>query len=158
MIIDEEKEHALAKIVKGKPSATIVTSDHNVMITKFNVKWNKKAKIEHEEMVNFKDKNCQKKFKDETTNTNKLSAAFNTGDDLNKQTKKFLKCLKRCVHKCFRKVKIRKENLLNMKNSICSGQTLEIKRTRPARKNPKLLKINWLISTLKLYTKTLKKK
>ena len=98
-----EKEHALAKIVKGKSSAKIVTSDHNVMITKFNVKWDKKAKIEHEEMFNFKDKNSQKKFKDETTNTNKFSAYKN------KQTKKFLKCLKRCVHKCFRKVKIRKE-------------------------------------------------
>ena len=60
-------------------------------------------------MFNSKNHDCQLKLKKETTETNKLSKIFDSEDNINKQTKKFLKGLKRVVHKCFKKVKIRKE-------------------------------------------------
>ena len=48
-------------------------------------------------------------FKEETTITTKLSEIFDNGDTLKNQTKKFLKMLKRCLHKCFKKIKIKKD-------------------------------------------------
>ena len=48
------------------------------------------------------------KFKEETSNTTKLSDIFDTEYALEKQTKKFLKMLKKCMHKCFTKIKIKK--------------------------------------------------
>ena len=109
LIIDEQKEYALSKIVKGKHSTQVHHSDHNVMISKFSVNWNNEEP-EKEEVFNLKNKQCQQKFKDETTNTFKLSNIFDKDDDLEGQAKKFLKLLKRCLHKCFKKVKIRNEN------------------------------------------------
>ena len=58
-------------------------------------------------MFNLKNKQCQQIFKKETTNTKKLYKVFDTEEDLNTQTKKFLKLLKGCVHKSFKRVKIR---------------------------------------------------
>ena len=68
MIIDEKKELAMAKIVKEKSSTVVKHSDHNVIITKFRLKLSK-IHQEDEEVFNLKDRECQKKFKEETTNT-----------------------------------------------------------------------------------------
>ena len=104
--IDEDKEYALHKIVKDKASTKVKHSDHNVMLTKFKLKLTKEYPKE-EEVFNLKDKECQRRFKEETSNTTKLSNIFDTDDDLDKQTKKFLKMVKRCMHKCFKKIKIK---------------------------------------------------
>ena len=40
VIIDKCKEYALSKIVRGKPLARVVQSDHNVMISRFKLTWN----------------------------------------------------------------------------------------------------------------------
>ena len=93
LIIDEEKEHALSKIVRGKPTTKVIQSDHNVMLTRFKLKWcpiNKPPIT----VFNLKNKQCQQAFKRETSNTNKLSKVFDNSDDLNNQTKTFLKLLR----------------------------------------------------------------
>ena len=121
LIIDEEKEHALSKIVRGKPTAKVIQSDHNVMLTRFKLKWcpiNKPPIT----VFNLKNKQCQQAFKRETSNTNKLSKVFDNSDDLNNRTKKFLKLLKASVYKSFKKVKIKKIRLQSMKNCILNGQ------------------------------------
>ena len=108
LIIDEEKDHALTKIVRGNATTKVIKSDHNVMITKFRLK----CHIENKPpttVFNLNNKTCQQIFKRETTNTNKLSKIFHTNNDINQQTKKFLKVLKSIVHKSFKKVKIRKD-------------------------------------------------
>ena len=107
LIIDEDKEYALSKIVKDKSKTIVKHSDHNVMVTKFKLKLTKED-IKEEEVFNLKNKACQMKFKEETSKTTKLSNIFDTEDALEKQTKKFLKMLKKCMHKCFTKIKIKK--------------------------------------------------
>ena len=97
LIIDEDKDHALCKIIRGKATTKVVKSDHNVMITKFKLKWCPEDKYPTT-VFNLKNKACQQIFKRETTNTNKLSKVFETNDDINLQTKKFLKLLKGIVH------------------------------------------------------------
>merc|ERR1712083_578266 len=43
----------------------------------------------------------------ETSKSTKLSEVFETDDDIEKQTKKFLKRLGKCIHKCFKKIRIK---------------------------------------------------
>jgi hypothetical protein len=105
LLIDEQKEYALSKIVKRKNSVQVLHSDHHVMIASFGLSWNNEVP-QKEDLFNFKDKDSLKKFKYETTNTSKLSEVFDSDSDLEVQTKKFLKLLKRSIHKCFKKVKI----------------------------------------------------
>ena len=50
-------------------------------------------------MFNFINRACQDKFR-ETTKTTKLAEVFDTGDDLNKQTKRFLKGTEEAVDMC----------------------------------------------------------
>ena len=85
---------------KRKDNTHITQSDHNVMITKFSMSWNK-DETKAEEVFNLKDEEDQKRFKYETYNTIKLLEVFDNDDDLEKQTKKFLKHLQRCIHMCF---------------------------------------------------------
>ena len=70
LIVDEQKDYALTKISKRKDNTEIHQSDHNVMITKFSMNW-AKDETEKEEVLNLKDKESQKRFKEETSNTKK---------------------------------------------------------------------------------------
>ena len=66
--IDEERKHVLTSITRTKNGPKIYESDHNSILTKFNLKWkeNDKQKIE---VFNFNDKEGQKKFNKMTNKT-----------------------------------------------------------------------------------------
>ena len=102
--IDETSEHALIKVSKNK---AVTKSDHNVLITKLNIKVEKQEESDVIEVFNLNNKDAQKVFKMETSKSTKLSEVFDTDDDIEKQTKKFLKRLRKCIHKCFKKIKIK---------------------------------------------------
>ena len=107
LVIDEEKEHALIKITKKNNVVHKVNSDHNVLISYFNLKVEKEKEV-RKEVFNFKSKTSQEKFYFETTNTTKFTDVFDTHDDVNTQTKKFLKQLNHSAHKYFKKVRVGK--------------------------------------------------
>ena len=109
--IDEEREHVLTRTTKTKKGKVTKESDHNVIETKFNMKWNKSTKTEKNDLFNLKNKECQKVFKDETTKTNDLSKIFEDEKDLDVATNKFLKKLNKILHKCFRKIGSKKEKV-----------------------------------------------
>ena len=50
VLIDEDGQHALTKIAKTKLGAISKQSDHNSIVTKFNISWNKKVKAERVEI------------------------------------------------------------------------------------------------------------
>ena len=106
MEIDEKKEHALVKITHQKGNVRKITSDHNVLLSKFKLKSMKKKPKAKIEVFNFKNKTNQEKFRQETGSTKKLSEVFDTNQDINEQTNVFLKRLDRIVHKCFKKIRI----------------------------------------------------
>ena len=62
MLIDEEGKHALTKIGKSKGQTKIRQSDHNTIVSKFNISWNKKRKSERVEIYNLKNKEGQNRF------------------------------------------------------------------------------------------------
>ena len=104
LVIDEERKHALTKLVRNKQK---VESDHNPLITTFTINWDKNVKQPNEEMFNLKNKENQKKFKKETSNNRNLSSVFDDENgDINEQVNKFLKRLNKTLHKCFTKIKV----------------------------------------------------
>ena len=60
-------------------------------------------------MFNLKNIECQKAFKELTSSSNFLSSSFESDLDLNSATKLFLKRLDSCLHKTFRKIKIKEK-------------------------------------------------
>ena len=109
IIIDEEREHVLTKIVKTKNGVKKTESDHNTIFTKLKFAWNKKIKEPRVEMFNLKNEVCQQQFKEATTGANNhkyLSSVFEEEGDINDITEKFIKRLNKTINKCFRKVRI----------------------------------------------------
>ena len=91
-----------------KKGAKTVTSDHNTIITKLDMKWEKKEKREKVEIFNFKSKSGQQKFKDMTSRKGVLSDIFKNEEmDLASMTKKFMKKIIRILHQCFDKVRVK---------------------------------------------------
>ena len=104
LIIDEDRNHALTKLVKNRMK---VESVHNPLITSFKWSWNKSNSKQDIVMFNLKNKDCQRKFREATTNNTYLSSVFEDDKgDINKQTDIFMKRLNRVLHKCFKRVRI----------------------------------------------------
>ena len=78
------------------------------------------------EIFNLKNKECQKKFKEETTAANNkkyLSSVFDELEDINILSEKFLKRLQKTIHKSFRKVlEEQKEKTLKKMSFIKNGK------------------------------------
>ena len=111
LIVDEERKHVLTKITKTKNGVITKESDHNVLISKFNFKWNRRIKQKRIELYNLKNKECQKKFT-EVTNSRSchLSQIFDDEkEDLNTSTKKFIKRLDEIIKICFKKIRIKEK-------------------------------------------------
>ena len=112
IVIDEERTHVLTRLTKTKRGITKVESDHNSIISKFKLSLDMKADKSRTEVFNLKNKEGQDKFKDATAalnNNNYLLSVFDTSEDINTQTKVFLKKLENIIHKCFRKIRIKEK-------------------------------------------------
>ena len=86
IIIDEKRENVLTRISKTKGGSETKESDHNVIKTSFKLPWNKSEAVRQEAVFNLKNKECQKLFKEETSNNNKLSKVFDEEEDIDKAT------------------------------------------------------------------------
>ena len=106
LLIDEERKHVLTKIRKTKKGTVVKESDHNVLITEFNTSFISNKKNTKLELYNIKNSDCQEKFKAYTSNTNMLSSVFDSEEDLNILTKRFIKKLDGCIKHSFRKVRV----------------------------------------------------
>ena len=137
MNIDEERLNVLTSVSKTNKGIVKHESDHNSIITKFNINWTKKERPCRQEIFNFKDMVGQRKFKEMTSNSTKLSSIFDTQDSIEVQSKKFLKQLSKMLHQCFKKIRVKdtinveinklfdKQKCLKMKTDIKSKQLLQ---------------------------------
>ena len=105
--IDEERNRVLTKISKTKQGTKRVESDHNSIITRFDLSVTEKQKVRKIEIFNFNDQNGLKKFKEMTSKTSALSSIFESKRSVEKQAKDFLKRLNGILHQCFKKVKFK---------------------------------------------------
>ena len=105
--VDEERKHVFSKPTSNKDSLLKVESDHNVLITKFKLKWHTHKKHDKNEMYNMKNTKGQAMFKHETSNTQYLASSFDDEDeDLEVSTTKFIKRLNNLIKKCLKKLRI----------------------------------------------------
>ena len=81
-------------------------SDHNSIVIKFDIEWKKLVKPVKVEVFNFNTKEGQKPFHERTSNNTKLYDIFDSDEDINKQTKQFIKKLNGIMHQLFKKIKI----------------------------------------------------
>ena len=93
VIIDDKREHVLSRITKTKNGTEYKESDHNLIETKLNLRWNKNVPNANDKVFNLKNVKCQKLFKEETSKNNDLSKIFVEEKDLDIATEKFLKKL-----------------------------------------------------------------
>ena len=102
---DEEKINCLTSIVKSKAGVKITKSDHNTIITKLNISWDKNVKKDKVEMFNLKNIEGQIKFKHITSKHGTFTNIFSDEPkNIDSVTKKFLKNLDRCLQQSFKKI------------------------------------------------------
>ena len=106
VLVYEEQKHVLTRITKTKSGITVKHSDHNVIITELSIPWNNSIRKEKTEILNFKNKNCQQKFYEETSKNDYLSSSFEGEEDLDTKSIKFMKRLDRVCRKVFRVIKV----------------------------------------------------
>ena len=138
--IDENRKYVLTKVVNNKKGTRIQESDHNPIITEFKLQQKETKEDQKLELYNLRNKECQKKFKEYTTNTKMLSTVFDAEEDIDVLTKRFLKKLDGCIAINFKKIRVNKRKTdkgvvlfsrlqeLNNKEDIESKST---KETRP---------------------------
>ena len=106
MEIDEARKYVLTKVTKTKKGFKVQDSDHNTILTEFNLKLNVNEDYDRIEQYNLKNLECQEKFKAYTSNTNMLSSIFDSKDDIDILTRRFQKKLDGCIAKNFRKIRV----------------------------------------------------
>ena len=106
MLIDEEGKHALTKIVKSKGATKSKQSDHNTIVSKFNICWNKKKKSERLEIYNLKNREGQKKFKELTTEDEELTMIFENVKNIDEATEIFINKVNNHIKSSFNKIRI----------------------------------------------------
>ena len=126
--IDDQQRNNLTKITKTKQGIKRKESDHNSIITNFNLKVKSNEKVKQIEIFNFKDKKGLEKFRKITSNNSELSKIFETNKSVGKQAKQFMRRLNGMLHQCFKKIKItenavKKEDVLYRKQKELKSQT-----------------------------------
>ena len=78
-----------------------------MLVAEFNCEVKEARDKEKEEISNLKNRECQKVFKLDTSNTNFLSRLFEDDDeDLDRMTEKFLTKLQGCIAKNLKKIRV----------------------------------------------------
>ena len=99
--VDEERQRVLTKISKTKQGTKRLESDHNSIITRFDLSVTKKEKVRKIEIFNFKDESGLQKFKEMTSKKSTLCSIFESKKSVEKQAKTFLKRLNGILHQWF---------------------------------------------------------
>ena len=134
LLIDEKRNHILSKITKTKKGVKIQESDHHPLITKLKFTWSKHSKNDRKEIFNFKNKDCQNKFKDLTTQTKELSKIMMKNEDLNISTKKFIKRLDGFILEAFNKIRISDRKNDKIGNLLDKRRALKNKHDEESKK------------------------
>ena len=114
MIIDEERNFSLTHITKEQGQAKYIDSDHNPLITEFNISFKKANNTERKEVFNYKNKECQKEYKRLTNKTTKFTDIVNDdNNDINEIGDKFLKTMINFSHRSFKKIRVKKESKIS---------------------------------------------
>ena len=108
LIIDEMGEHALTKITHGRNSVQKVSSDHNVMISNFNLTVQKSETPKKVEVFDLKIKQIKKILKKQQAHQHIYQRCLKQQKKINFQNEQSIKRLNKCIHKSFKEIRILK--------------------------------------------------
>ena len=124
MIIDEKREYPLCNFAQARKNKRIIESDHNTIVANFDISVQKR-KPERIELFNLRNKNCQKKFTEETHTNTQLVECLEIKLTLEEQSRNWLKIFDSILYKCFRKIRV--VNNKKMEKNLVY-ERLELKR------------------------------
>ena len=108
MVIDEEKKYVLTNYERAKKGGKVSDTDHATEYMDLDLKTTTE-KPRRVEVWNFKDKEAQKCFKVQTSQTNEFSACFNNKLPVLKQIQNWKHVFKSYCRKSFKKVRLVKK-------------------------------------------------
>ena len=117
MVVDEERVHVLTKYGKKRN----VLSDHNILYSNFNLTFNRRKTEIRREFFNFKNKDDQQIFLEETTKTLKLSSSFSNHRTFPHNANIFFKNLKGTFQNTFKKIRITSGNKYKLGEKTLQG-------------------------------------
>ena len=103
--IDEEKVYCLESIRRTKKGIQTSKSDHNSIISRFNIELEKSVKIARIERFDLKNKEAQEMFTQLTSEKGAMTSLVRKSKDVNTATKKFLKRLNGFISQSFKKIR-----------------------------------------------------
>ena len=120
LLIDEERKFCLSNLAQIKKNKRIIETDHNAMIAEMNLEVNRRKPI-REEMLNLRNRDCQKAFKETSEDDPELINCFNNNLPIKVQSRQWMKRFNVLLHGSFKKVRIvksRKKENVKMKSLL----------------------------------------
>ena len=133
MKIDTNKEHVLTNYARLRLDGKITESDHFTQYMDLDLEIDS-ISTEKREILNFKNEQGQKKFKDLTSENEKFSDCFKTNAPLDIQIENWRDILRSTCYESFPKIRIRKTKKVKINKEISKLIKL---RNRIARSNKK---------------------
>ena len=113
MLIDENRNFCLRNYAQYKKNKRVIETDHNAIIAEFNLSIPKR-KVDRIELFNLRNKECQEMFTEETHRNTQLVECFENNYPFEIQCKMWLKTFNTILYKCFRKIRIVKNDKKNV--------------------------------------------
>ena len=127
MVIDEDRKFCLSNYAQYKINKRVIETDHNAIIAEFSLSIPKR-KSERIELFNLRNKRCQALFTEETRRNSQLVNCFKNQYPFEVQCKMWLKTFNTVLYKCFKKIRIVKDDKKNelKRNLIKEHNNLKI--------------------------------
>ena len=126
IIIDEDRSFTLSNFSQFKKNKRVIETDHNLMYADFDVSIPKR-KPQRIELFNLRNKDCQAMFTTETTENSQLIKCFENMLPFENQCKMWLKTFNSLLYKCFRKIRVVKNDKKITQNDILLRERIELK-------------------------------
>ena len=117
MKIDEQKEHVLTNYSRMRTDGKVTDSDHYTQYMDLNIEM-EIMKPEKREILDFKNKKGQEKFKKITSEEGKFIGCFNTNAPLKIQIENWREILRASCYESFPKIKINKKKKIKVSQEI----------------------------------------
>ena len=106
MEVDKDRKLTLTKYSSRMGLKCLVKSDHNVLVCKLKVKWDKKVRLERKEILKLKDTEGLKKFSEKTSNCPELIQLSKNSSNFLEDAEMWLSKIENLKKKSFKKIRI----------------------------------------------------
>ena len=149
MVIDEKKEFVLTNYTRDKQGVKAIDTDHYTQYIDLNLEI-ENPKIKRIEILDFKKKKNQEKFRHLTANTTKFTKCFENLLPLQIQIQNWKTLLNASCKEAFSKIRIKKKRYLKVNNEVSEliKKRNELKSSNEIQTKDEIDRINTRISDI----------